>query len=186
MEQVFELKELSNEYEVLVLKDSTKWQDLKDMFDGTPLKQRWKPIEVEVLRDDKRKDRLKGDCPSLSPGVAVFSERAVAALKDMLEASGELLPLLCDDGQYYLFNVTSVIDALDESSSDLLRFSESGRVMRVKKYVFHSSVVSKASVFKIPQLVRSHIFVVRAFAERARERGLAGFDFRLLWQDQKR
>ncbi len=65
-----------------------------------------------------------------------MSLRAAEVLQPILEGNGELLPLDCEEGDYFIFNVTRVVDALDESDSDLVKFPDGKRIMEVKRFVF--------------------------------------------------
>src|SRR5688500_6808586 len=54
---------------------------------------------------------------------AAFSQRAVDVLLDLLIENGQILPLECDEGDFYVYNVTRGLDdALDEGASELKRF----------------------------------------------------------------
>jgi hypothetical protein len=51
----------------------------------------------------------------------ILSQVARDMLGEQLEAFGELLPLACDDGEFWTLNVTRLVDALDATGSELLR-----------------------------------------------------------------
>jgi hypothetical protein len=138
----------------------------------------WSPPAVEVIRDGS-----SGTEPSdvVLLGVeAAFSGRAVKALGDFLGVSGQLLPLLSADGEFYLWNVTVLIDALDEDASDLERFS-SGRVMMVNRWVFRPERLHGVTAFKIPQLPQAFTFVTDTFVDRFAAAGLSGLAPLRLW-----
>ena len=119
---VFELAPDCNRYQNLVFASKKDWAIL-DQFDEGRLIQSWTPPSVKVLRDDKFNRNLPpGDFPHLAVAVPVFSLRAVNVLRGMLEENGQILPLSCTEGEYYAFNVTTFIDALDESHSEVKRF----------------------------------------------------------------
>ena len=125
-------------------------------------------------------DLPKGDFPGLSTHIQVFSYKAVKTLADLLEGNGQLFPIACETENYFVFNVTRVIDALDEANSDVERFS-SGRIMDVDRYSFFPERVFGVHVFKIPELVLMDVFVTDPFVERVKTAGLKGFKFRLVW-----
>jgi len=101
----------------------------------------------------------------------------------MLEENGEILPLSCNEGEYYAFSVTTLIDALDESKSQVERFESSGSIMRVLEYAFFGDKLGGATIFKIPQFPRSEVYVTGKFHKLAVENDLLGFKFIKIWEE---
>lgn len=176
---VFELKADANNYEVLVLADDQVWDMILDRLGG-PMSPTWNTPEVKILRDEEHENRPRGDFASLGGVLPVFSRRAVEALRDVLDASGEILPLACTEGEYFAYNALKVVDALDEGRSALKRFKDGG-VMRVVHHEFLPEKLHGVSIFKIPQTVRSRPYVTDDFVGRVREAGLVGFNFVPVW-----
>lgn len=117
----------------------------------------------------------------LSP-IPTFSEHAIEVLGPLLSEHGEFAAIDLDEPvRYFGFNPTTVVDILDESRSEIARFS-SGRVMAVDRYVLLESVASLPPIFKIPQTRRNTTYVNEAFVQRVRETGLTGFRFDLLFE----
>jgi hypothetical protein len=148
-------------------------------FNGLPLKPSWKDVTIGWDPDMRRKP--KGDCPSLFTHIPVFTPRAVDALSDLLEGNGELLPITIDLEEYFLFNVTRVIDALDESGSEIVRFDDSSKILDIDVHCFCPEKIDKATIFKIPQIPTMDVFVTEVFVERVKSGRLKGFEFPLLW-----
>src|SRR3954470_3886923 len=76
----------------------------------------WTPPTLELVsRDGFKTSMPKGDFFHYLPSTAFLSARAVERLRPILERSGEILPvyLTNDRDTIYLFNVTSVINAVD-------------------------------------------------------------------------
>src|SRR2546426_4216032 len=71
---------------------------------------------------------------------------------------GELLPLARDEATLVVFNVTTVLDALDVDRSALVTFPSTGRIMKVKSYVFRPERLRAVNAFKVPQLLRGSAF----------------------------
>jgi hypothetical protein len=166
-----------NTYRPLFFTDSEHVVEFNRLFDGTPLKKVW--TERNDFAFVPR--RLpKGDTPGFSTHIPVFNHKAVRALVDLVEGNGELLPITCGTEQYFVFNVTNIIDALDEANCELQRFS-SGRIMDVMRYSFFEEKLTGATVFKIPQAVLMDVFVTDPFVERVSKAGLKGFKFRKVW-----
>ena len=89
----------------------------------------------------------EGDYPTLMDSIPTFSEKAVAVLKNQIEKDGQILPLLTDEGQYYFFNVLSIVDGLNETESDLIRIG-SGKIVYIGKYVLKNNDYTKSHIFK--------------------------------------
>lgn len=146
-------------------------------FDGSSLKKTWTGKEEFRFAPNKLP---KGDTPGLSSHIPVFSPKAVEILADLLENSGELLPINCGGEDYFLFNVTLLLDALDEDASELERFS-TGRIMDVLRYSFKKDKLIGTNIFKLPEMPLSYPYVTDAFVRRVKDSGLKGFEFRLEW-----
>ena len=95
---------------------------------------------MRLIRDDEGKKLAEADSPWLGSYVLILRPRAVAALTPMLLDNGELLPLGCAGAELWLYNVTRIVPALDETASEISRFPD-GRIIRVHRPVFHEHVV---------------------------------------------
>jgi hypothetical protein len=113
----------------------------------------------------------------------VFSRRAVDTLLDLLIENGEILPLYCEEGEFFAFNITRELNALDEPASELKRFGRNGRG-KVKRIVRHAFVPERltAAIFRIPQKPL-RVYVTQGFMDRVESAGLTGFDFSHVWPD---
>lgn len=152
-------------------------------FDGQPRAGSWQPVRMQRLSQDEHGNPLAlSDFPSCSGGDMLMLRRnAVAALTDIFESCGELLPLACPDGELWTLNVTNLVDALDEKSSQLLRAPDSGKILRVKKAVFRSEALRGQLLFKLTAMPRGLIYVTESFVERVKTAGLQGIGFRQAW-----
>ncbi len=152
-------------------------------FDGTPMK---RPVtDVTIAWGPETTHLPKGDYPHLLLSLPVFSLRAVEALRDLLEGNGEILPTTCEGDQLFFFNVTKVIDALDESNSEVIRFDHIPEVMRIERYTFFVEALTQAVIFKIPQFRTGRVYVTDLFVERVKSTGLRGLGFPRLWSTDK-
>lgn len=175
---VFELQTDPTRYSNFALAHPARDGAIHDAFSGQPLAANWK-APVVVAADDDQNVAEFADFALLGT-IPVFSLRALEALLDLLKPNGEALPLRCKCGEYFAYNVTRVLPALDEANSSITRFS-TGRVMSIGRYVFRPEQLGGAAVFKIPELPKAYVFVVDSFVERARATGLTGLTFSLLW-----
>jgi hypothetical protein len=83
---------------------------------GKPRAATWKPIAVCRVRADERQAFNLSDFPWLGSDALVVRRAAVDALRDLLDAIGEVLPQSIDDGiELFVLNAR-VIDALDEAN----------------------------------------------------------------------
>lgn len=152
-------------------------------FVGTPIGDQWLPLECKILFEEGVPEEPASDFPLF--GTPVFSKRAVEVLRDLLMPNGEILPLTFEGRQdmYFAFNTITVINALDEYHSEVTRFSD-GKIMWINKYQFFSDKLKSAAIFKIPQSVRSLVYVKDKFVNKVNEAGLTGFNFAPLWSDK--
>ena len=138
---------------------------------------RWSPPAVRIVRDGLGGEDSDFALLATEPA---FSARAVQILGDLLQKSGQLLPLLSADGEFYHWNVTTIIDALDQEASELQRFSDGG-VMMVDRWAFRSDQLKEVTAFKIPQLPGAFTFVTDIFIDRFRGAGLTGLHICPVW-----
>lgn len=149
-------------------------------LDGTPRQATWQPVPVTRLTTaDDGTQRAEADLPWLGSHVLVLRARAAEALAPLLEPHGELLPLACPDANLWLYNATTVIDALDETRSKLIRFDD-GTILAIEHYEFRPERLTP--VFKVPQLLRGPLFVTEELAEAITTAGLTGLDLTELWK----
>ena len=130
--------------------------DLAEMFDGHCLVNKWQGMHFDLVdKEDTRPtpDFIGGD-------ISACSKRLYDILKDLCCDSVEFLP--CTVGKemlpYYVMNVTLVSDAVDYEKSVFHRFPTSGRIMFFEKISFATDI--QKSFFKIPELMRTHLFCV--------------------------
>lgn len=153
-------------------------------FDGTPRAPNWRPVLMERYASDIDGGNKPSDFPWMGCLPLIMRRRAVFALRDMLEAGGEILPLATNDGvDLFVLNVTRVIDALDEERSDLTRFPDSNKIMAVWAPAFHEPMIRGVDFFKLP-MRSSCLLVGDYFVERVREAGLEGLDFTPVWSPE--
>jgi hypothetical protein len=115
----------------------------------------------------------------------VWSPRARRALEPHVGHCGEFLPLICDEAEWVLFNVTRIVDALDVPASKIAYFkSTPGKVMAFDEMVFKPQALAGEIIFRIPQRSSSDIFVTDAFVRLIEAHGLVGFELKPVWSDE--
>ena len=135
---------------------------------------KWIPIHVNG------RVRKFNDYPCISVIIPAFSDRAVAALAEILNMNGELLPIHSALGTYYIYNCTTVANVLDIARSQVQWLEKPNDALEIRHHVFKSDGVNTLSIFRIPQMA-SRLYVTSSFVDRANEAGLKGFDFQRVW-----
>jgi len=175
--QLYEYRQ-STGYEMLHCIDE-RWEILLEL-DGTPVASNWKPLRVRRVRATRREAFRPSDSPYYSGHGLVFRRSAVDALRDILDAHGELLPLE-DEGGVELFAYhPRALDALDQLQSKGWR-NEEGQLDVVGKHVFFPSVVQGVDIFKLAEKRAGTIYVSDRFVQRWKQAKLKGLDFILAW-----
>lgn len=149
-------------------------------FDGASRGATWKPILVRRVRADEHHAFEPSDFPWLGSDALVMRRSAVDALRDILEANGEVLPLSTDDGVELSVLNARVVDALDEANSSLMKFPGTNRIMRIKKAAFVASKLEGIDLFRLPHRASS-TYVSERFVERVKAAGLRGLVFNEVW-----
>ena len=152
----------------------------------------WKPVPL-VRNPVNKKEAISqelGDwaCIDSYGGILNLSQKALDMLFPHIALCGEVLPVVFDEAPFAIFNVTNVVDALNESASEIKYFPpdvEDGRVMRIVQFVFKPEAVNDQWIFKIPQLPGTHNFVTDRFVKVVQDAGLRGFGFTKVWSDDK-
>ena len=112
-----------------------------------------------------------------------FSARARTVLGPHVDRLGQWLALECNEATYWLFNVTNIIDALDEQKSEIARFSD-GRIMDIDSFVFRPEKVTGHLLFQVRNTPATPNLVTQDFVDLVHEHGLTGFSFRLVWSEE--
>lgn len=154
--------------------------DVLERWLGKPAGTSWQPVPLELDKENLRRRRPlpRGDFPCIFTGrMLAMSQRAVDTLRDLLEPVGEILPTTCEAEPLWLYNCTRYADVLDEEHSDLQRFTSSNRIMRIKRHVWKPAVAAE-TIFRLPQIHNSPIYVTDTVVERIRSARLVGYELR--------
>lgn len=120
--------------------------------------------------------RFYSDFPWLGEHVPFLRKPAVEALGHVLLKYGQLLPVRGEE--VWLFNATTVLDALDHERSHIVYFDDGG-ILAIERYVFDRGRIGTAEVFKLPMRA-SPVFVTNSFVKQVRSAGLRGVSFKAL------
>lgn len=149
-------------------------------LDGSPRADAWTPVRVRRVRPSKREGFRASDSPYFSSMGLVFRRSAVDALRDILDANGELLPLEDEEGvELFAYNVQA-LDALDHQLTQGSRY-ENGRIKMASNHVFIPSIVDGVDIFRQAQERASRVYLSERFLQRWKKAKLKGLDFTLAW-----
>ena len=140
--------------------DEPDWQEWRTLDAAEPLAASWRPPrlrfylpgETGLSGDRKRGKPLPTDTDMpivFGALMTVVSERlASSPAGAALARYGEFLPCASADGAFFVYHCTHVIDALDESRSEVGRTA--GRIRNVYKYAFREGSIPPSCVFRLP------------------------------------
>jgi hypothetical protein len=178
--QVGSIRGDSDNFQHLVSDEPGAIEKCQSLY-GSPLGTSWNPAKFKLAtRGRRNKKLLETDFPGGFVGSLFLSARAAKCLAVELDGKGELLPIRCDAGRFFLFNVTNVTDVLNLRDSKLEYFG-SGRLMDIREYQFSEELVKDETIFRLPYFEAQEHFVTDRFWTRVVECGLVGLDFRLRW-----
>lgn len=120
------------------------------------------------------------DYPSVSR-IPAFSQRAVHALRDLLEPNGELLPLKTDTGSYFVYNILTKSTAFDVERSEARFVPESSKetAFAIQRFEFDAKQLED-SIFRMREYP-AIVLVTDEFKSRVENAGLNGFYFDKVW-----
>lgn len=169
-------------FEWITLQDSDpdQWEALFAL--SGPIGSAWQAPEMSFIRQDEDgRPRQYSDCPWCLHCLLIVRDRALSALRPLLEKYGEILPLRCKE-PVSLFNATVILDALDEERSAIARF-DNGDLMAIERHAFKPEIIGDTEVFKLPGRA-SNIYLRDTVVRRIGELGLQGLAFDMVWSDE--
>lgn len=167
-----------------VLGRKNQREDIVPNFDGRNVDRDWQvPHLAKLWKPPKVIGRVAPyqDYPGIDMIYPAFSRRACDALRDFLEPNGELLPLDSTAGEYYFYNITTVVDAVDFTRARYTYSAyEENVIGEITHYAFYEEKLAGLTIFR---LVDEPIFtlVTDAFVDRVQQCGLNGFHFLKMW-----
>lgn len=158
-------------------------EDLTPGYEESETIRIWSPVYLASLW---KAPKVYGRIATFNdnPGVScfpAFSKRACDVLHKLLKNNGELLPLDSQDGQYYLFNITKVVDVLDiENSKCEFWCDPPTTAIDIESYSFYGDKLNDLSIFRIYDNPME-VFVTDEFVKTVQRNGLNGFSFKKVW-----
>ncbi len=125
-------------------------------FKGKPIIDSFKKEFQAKYSDD---DKPIPDIAYLGMVTYAFKMDAANDLADILEESGEALPIYVGEDVWYALNITTTSDALDRDKSEFEM--DDGTIKRMpKKFVFDTSKLPDTTLFKIPDDNFTDVFCI--------------------------
>lgn len=147
--KIYKLKHDSQHFQYFLPKEGER--DPFASMDCTSLKEVWSPPAVSIPRPDL----ARGNFFNFGDGFLIADARAIEAMRVILGASGEFLPLPYDGQLYTVFNATACFDALDHELTTWRPATE-GRPPSIERYVFKR--IPMHPTFKIPEEDSTSLF----------------------------
>lgn len=169
-----------DEYDNLITEKELSIEEIQS-FDGSSKLSNWEPLKVIRMEPEKKLEL------SNAPGfiIPVLDKKGLDVLLPLIEKEVEVLPLVCDEKDFYGINVTNVSDCIDYENSKYKLFSDGKRIMKFTKYSFIEDKVRGMNIFKIVDEPRRRAFVSDEFRNAVLKVGLTGFKFKLVWDSEQ-
>ena len=169
-------------YEIVTCESYDDIRQLADLG-GASRKGDWTPPRVARARPSRRGGNKLADLPQSSLAF-IMRPSAVDALREILEAHGEVLPLATNDGvELFVFNPRFVIDAFDRERATYEQIPGTNTLW-ISKYVFIESAIRGIDIFRMPIAGASSDYFSDRFVERVKAAKLKGTEFIKLWSSE--
>lgn len=186
MMKIYTITFESNIYQSLVPEDLAVWKSGSLKFDGASKSESWSQPAFRVQNPILK----EGDFVGIGPGCLGLRSSAVARLLEILERSGEMLPVNPASLGVSIFNVTECVNCLDHERTKWIYGEESGLPIRIEKYAFVKELIPEATIFKIPELAKAKILAHDGFCDEedtffssVKRYGLTGIRFEEIWSE---
>lgn len=173
-----------NAFDLVQPVDDDDWKTLQNLLNGEPRKAGWTAPQMKVVRSYKGRKYKSADCPWYTGSGLALRERAMHAVKDLVESCGELLPFSVEGEPFYFVNARIISGALDMEKSDISRFT-SGRIMSINKPVFYAQKLEGLALFRLSEISVSVLYLGESFVRRWNEAGLTGIRFEKLFDSDE-
>lgn len=185
--KVYRVRVDVNRFQYFLPEDSSIYSTDRLRFDATPMAEDWVPPPVYIYTPTHKRGNFFDFC---SYRALVLDEIAKSAMPDIIEMSGELLPLPHKGELFHALNVTACFNVLDEERTEWIIGEKSKSRIGIKKYAFHPHRFAQIPLFKIPETCRGEILALEGmtdeedeFKRRVERLGLTGLTFQEIWSD---
>lgn len=157
-----------------------EWKKYLWAFYGESHAATWKPLEVEF--NPHTADQPVGDYLGYKSNLPTITQKAVDALQNVIQQTGELLPLICKEKPLWAFNVTNVLEGALDLEQSIYSLVSTGHLHSIKKYVFKEDVVADQYIFRESK-INGKLFVTDRFRSIVEDAGLLGFEFEAVYPE---
>ncbi|PRA01672.1 MULTISPECIES: imm11 family protein [unclassified Paenibacillus] len=174
--KVYELKHNDSSMELNTL----DWDhELASDFNGEAKAKIWTPTKVKTLYKKKY-----SDFPRLIIGKPIMKGNVKKVFEAHISREVELLPLIHDELELYVVNITNVLDCVDWNRSDVRRYSD-GDWAGFNKLVFDfSKIPSDTYMFKIKETALVKVYVTDLFKTIVEKQKFKGLNFSIVYDSE--
>lgn len=158
-----------------------EWKKYVLAFKGASHIEKWKPLAGEY--NPYTSDYPRGDCVRFM-GLPTLTKKAVDALRKVIEQTGELLPLNCEEEALWVFNVTNVLEGAFDLEQSVFSTFSTGHIHSIKKHVFYEEVVEGQYIFRIAEQPGA-LYATDRFKDLVEAAGLKGFKFEVVYPPEE-
>jgi len=159
-------------------------QFLKDFkakaFSATVFKNDFIGEPIELVEGEEKTDYPKFWSAS---GIPLINKKSAESLIKIISGDAELVSVDYVDGDYYIVNILSVLDAVDNDKS-VFRKLDTGLVVGLERYELKSQIIDGHNIFKLylnGRIMTTEVFVSDIFKKAVEEVQLKGFKFVEVW-----
>lgn len=180
MNKVYQLKQDLENYANFL----EQWDNLENTFHNKYWN--WKdvnldtyqPIKVKLYTSDTGKKNFKTDISRITGGLFIFSEKAIQVLKEILEQTGQVIPIETESKRkkFYGFypNKNTYNDSIINLEKSVWREAEKGKI--INRLVLNNSYPKDDYLFTLFDEPMD-AFVTEKFKDLVEKNDLKGFDF---------
>lgn len=141
-------------------------------------------LEIDAYSDQFE----KGDFFGLGGDSFVFNQKTLRSCETIFNNSGEILKFNYQGAKYFLLNITSCGQFLDEKKSEFVIGMRSGLPIRILRYEFKEEKILNLDLFKI-NFNKTLKFAVEdtsreTFKSIYDSQGYRGLEFELVWESK--
>ncbi|KHL92695.1 hypothetical protein QW71_27550 [Paenibacillus sp. IHB B 3415] len=180
--KIYEFKVNYSITTTLIMSDSVEGHSSHSIntdFEGQILAYTWQPVELQT-----HKEKSFNEFPHFVNGKPVVSERVMQILKPYTAHEVEFLPLMHNEFDIFMINVTNILDCVDWQKSKAKWFKEK-YFLGFDDLVFDfAKVPENTYMFKIKELAATRVYVTESFRTIIEKHQLQGLDFSVVYDSE--
>ncbi|ULC60850.1 hypothetical protein MBM09_07575 [Flaviramulus sp. BrNp1-15] len=151
------------------------------LWNKFPVLENWERLPVELDEyDDKGKKLKRVDFLGTSSTHLIIDTHVKKIILPIVKDYGEFLPLYHNSEDFWIFNVTNIIDAINFELSEQ-RFPEEDinyESPNLSKAVMYKSKVENGFIFRVPQKNYYDTYFTQSFIDEILKLNLIGFTYK--------